>query len=137
MNKLKRGLNDGSVTEVTSKYREGDRLVQNERYDFLLPTVLHCTDPKATLANTEYMFPMVSVVECPQAKMVSTIGSTLVCSAITNDAGWKDELLAATHIDRLNIGSIPTTKMNWLQPHEGNIVDFLFRSRAYQSPEFD
>ena len=38
----------------------------------------------------------------------------------------------ATHIDRLNIGAIPTTKLNWLQPHEGNIIDFLFRSRAYQ-----
>jgi hypothetical protein len=32
----------------------------------------------------------------------------------------------------LNIGAIPTTRLNWLQPHEGNIIDFLFRSRAYQ-----
>jgi len=22
--------------------------------------------------------------------------------------------------------------LNWLQPHEGNIVDFLFRARAFQ-----
>ncbi|MFT7643578.1 MAG: hypothetical protein ACI9G1_005344, partial [Pirellulaceae bacterium] len=28
-----------------------------------------------------------------------------------------------------------TSKLNWLQPHEGNIIDFLFRSRAYQVPE--
>ena len=41
----------------------------------------------------------------------------------------------ATHIDRLNIGPIPTSKLNWLQPHEGNIIDFLFRSRAYQVPD--
>ena len=38
----------------------------------------------------------------------------------------------ATHIDRLNIGAIPTIKLNWLQPHEGSIVDFLFRGRAFQ-----
>ena len=31
------------------------------------------------------------------------------------------------HIDRLNLGPMPTMKLNWLQPHEGNIVDFLFR----------
>ena len=38
----------------------------------------------------------------------------------------------AENIDRLNLGAIPTTRLNWLQPHEGNIVDFLFRSRAFQ-----
>jgi len=32
----------------------------------------------------------------------------------------------------LNIGPIPTIKLNWLQPHEGSIVDFLFRARAFQ-----
>ena len=41
----------------------------------------------------------------------------------------------ATHIDRLNIGPIPTIKLDWLQPHEGNIVEFLFRARAYQLPK--
>jgi hypothetical protein len=36
------------------------------------------------------------------------------------------------HIDRLNVGPIPTNRLNWLQPHEGNIIEFLFRNRAYQ-----
>ena len=35
-------------------------------------------------------------------------------------------------VDRLNLGPIPTIKLDWLQPHEGNIVDFLFRARALQ-----
>jgi hypothetical protein len=30
---------------------------------------------------------------------------------------------------------MPTIALNWLQPHEGNIVDFLFRTRAYQTPD--
>ena len=42
-------------------------------------------------------------------------------------------LLDAVHIDRLNLGPVPTTQLNWRQPHEGNIVEFLFRARAYQS----
>jgi hypothetical protein len=29
---------------------------------------------------------------------------------------------------------VPTTKLDWLQPHEGNIIDFLYRSRALQVP---
>ena len=28
------------------------------------------------------------------------------------------------NIDRLNLGPVPTIQLNWLQPHEGNIVDF-------------
>ena len=64
--------------------------------------------------------------------MLAKLGPTLVCSAITRDRGFIRQLTDAVHIDRLNIGPIPTTKLNWLQPHEGNIIDFLFRSRAYQ-----
>jgi hypothetical protein len=78
------------------------------------------------------MFPFATVVQCPQEKMIEAIGPTLVCSAITEDAKFQRALLDATHIDRLNIGALPTIKLNWLQPHEGNIVDFLFRARAFQ-----
>ena len=49
--------------------------------------------------------------------------------------GLQRELTDATKIDRLNLGPIPTTKLDWLQPHEGNIVDFLFRARALQMPK--
>ena len=42
-------------------------------------------------------------------------------------------LIDAVHIDRLNLGPVPTIQLNWLQPHEGNIVDFLFRARAFQT----
>ncbi len=35
----------------------------------------------------------------------------------------------------LNIGPIPTSKLNRLQPHEGSIIGFQFRSRAYQVTE--
>jgi hypothetical protein len=66
--------------------------------------------------------------------MIEKISQTLVCSAITNDPAWSQQLLEATNIDRLNIGPIPTIKLDWLQPHEGNIVDFLFRARAFQAP---
>jgi hypothetical protein len=80
------------------------------------------------------MFPFVSVVECPQERMLDTIGPTLVCSAITSDPAFRDRLVDCTHIDRLNLGAVPTTKLDWLQPHEGNIIDFLYRSRALQVP---
>jgi acyl-CoA reductase-like NAD-dependent aldehyde dehydrogenase len=110
----------------------GPRLVKKERCDYLRPTVIQCDSPELAIAKKEYMFPFCTVVQCPQDKMLDSIGPTLVCSAITEDKKFQRRLIDATHIDRLNIGPIPTVKLNWLQPHEGSIVDFLFRARAFQ-----
>jgi acyl-CoA reductase-like NAD-dependent aldehyde dehydrogenase len=118
------------VHDLTAKF--GPRLVKKERCDYLRPTVILCESPEPAIAKKEYMFPFVTVVECPQEKMLEAIGPTLVCSAITEDPKFQRALIDAVHIDRLNIGAIPTTRLNWLQPHEGSIVDFLFRARAFQ-----
>jgi hypothetical protein len=115
---------------MTSRY--GPRLVKKERCDYLRPVVALCDSPEAAIAKKEYMFPFCTVVQCPQEQMLDKIGPTLVCSAITEDKKFQRALIDATHIDRLNIGAIPTIKLNWLQPHEGSIVDFLFRGRAFQ-----
>ena len=123
---------DHSVDEVTNAHRKGDRLVVQERCDYLRPTVLHCDSPNSPAASKEYMFPFVTVVDCPQDKMIKSIGPTLVATGITNDEPFRAALLDANNIDRLNLGAVPTIQLNWLQPHEGNIVDFLFRARAFQ-----
>jgi acyl-CoA reductase-like NAD-dependent aldehyde dehydrogenase len=130
-NSIESGLGDGGVEHVTSKF--GPRLVEQERCGYLRPVVIHADSPGPPLANTEYMFPFVSVVRCPQSEMLKRIGSTLVCSAVTYDERFKRDLLEATHIDRLNVGPVPTIQLDWLQPHEGNIVEFLFRPRAFQA----
>jgi acyl-CoA reductase-like NAD-dependent aldehyde dehydrogenase len=124
-------LSESGVEHMTAPF--GPRLVEKERCGYLRPVVIHCGSPAPALANTEFMFPFVSVVECPQAEMIERIGPTLVCSAISEDRRWQRELIEAQHIDRLNIGAIPTIKLDWLQPHEGNIVEFLFRPRAFQA----
>ena len=126
-------LKEDGVEEVSAKYQDGGRLVAQERCDYLRPTVMHCASPNVAMAKKEYMYPFVTVVECPQDKMISSIGTTLVATGLTAAPAFKRALLDARNIDRLNIGPVPTTKLNWLQPHEGNIVDFLFRPRAFQS----
>ena len=123
-------LKEAGVTDMTGKY--GPRLVEKERCSYLRPVIAHCESPECAISKKEYMFPFASVVKCPQDQMLSKIGYTLVSTAITKNEKWIQQLTDATHIDRCNIGPIPTTRLNWLQPHEGNIIDFLFRSRAYQ-----
>jgi acyl-CoA reductase-like NAD-dependent aldehyde dehydrogenase len=123
------------VTDVTARHREGPRVVKQGRAEYLLPTVVHCESPEAAIAQKEYMFPFVTVVECPEARLLDAIGPTLVCSAITCKPELRRRLLDAVQIDRLNLGPVPTNQLNWLQPHEGNLIDFLFRARAFQEAE--
>jgi acyl-CoA reductase-like NAD-dependent aldehyde dehydrogenase len=127
---IDRDLQAPGVQDLTARY--GERLVKKERCAYLRPTVILCDSPEPAIARKEYMFPFVTVVQCPQEKMIDAIGPTLVCSAITANKNFQRALLDASNIDRLNIGTIPTIQLNWLQPHEGNIVDFLFRARAFQ-----
>jgi acyl-CoA reductase-like NAD-dependent aldehyde dehydrogenase len=126
-------LETPGVTDVTAKYRAGRRLVRNGKSDYLLPTVIHAGSPEPAVVKKEFMFPFTTVVECPESKMVEAIGPTLVCTAITGNSALRQRLLDAVHVDRLNFGRVPTTQLNWRQPHEGNIVEFLFRARAFQN----
>jgi acyl-CoA reductase-like NAD-dependent aldehyde dehydrogenase len=125
------------VSDVTAARRGASRLVKAGRADYLLPTIVHSDSPEAAVAKKEFMFPFATVVECPESKMLDAIGPTLVCTAITCNERFRHKLLDAVHVDRLNLGPVPTTQLNWRQPHEGNIVEFLYRARAYQSAPLD
>ena len=109
-----------------------DRLVEVGGSTFLRPTLIHCDDADHPLARTEFMFPFCSVVELPRKQWIDYIGPSLVLSAITDDPTLRQELLACPHIDRLNLGRLPTTKVEWNQPHEGNLFEFLYQRRAIQ-----
>jgi acyl-CoA reductase-like NAD-dependent aldehyde dehydrogenase len=126
-------LEADGVTDVTASYRDGGRVIKQGCAAYLLPTVVHADSPTAAVVRKEFMFPFVTVVECPESQMLEAIGPTLVCTALTGNETFRRRLLDSMHIDRLNVGPVPTTQLNWLQPHEGNIVEFLFRARAFQT----
>ena len=130
---VQQDLAEAGVTDMTAKF--GEKLIEREHCAYLRPMVLHADSPDRGVAKKEYMFPFTSVVQCPQAEMLQRIGPTLVGTVITRDQAFIDAAGRCVEIDRLNIGPIPTNRLNWLQPHEGNIIDFLFRSRAYQIAE--
>lgn len=125
-------LAQGGATDVTAELRSCSRAITREHCSYLLPTVVHCESPDHPLANKEFMFPFVSVVECPELEILDRIGPTLVCTGLTDDAGLRERLIKCPSIDRLNLGPIPTTKLDWLQPHEGNIVEWLYQPRSFQ-----
>ena len=123
---------EAGVEDLSAAHQPRGRLISHERCDYLLPTVMFTPSADAAIAKKEYMFPFATVVECPQAEMLAKIGPTLVATGLTEDPAFRRALLDAGEIDRLNLGPVPTTRLNWYQPHEGNIVDFLYRARAFQ-----
>ena len=118
--------------EVTAKYRKGPRLVTLNGAVYLRPTIVRCDSFAHPLAIREYLFPYASVLEVPQAKIVESIGPSLVVTAITSDERLIEQLMESPHIDRLNIGPLSTMQVSWDQPHEGNLFELLYKRRAIQ-----
>ena len=125
------GLREDGATDVSAAVR-GSRLVTQNDATYLLPTIVHCESPEHPLANREFLFPFASVVEVNQADLPEKMGPTLVVTALTGDQSLIERLIASPLVDRLNIGPIPTMKIAWDQPHEGNLFEHLYARRAFQ-----
>ncbi len=123
-------IEDGLATPGARAVTVEPRKVELEGYTYLLPTVIRCDSVEHPLANTEFLFPFTSVVEVPQNHMLEVIGPSLVVTAITHDETFRRALLDSPDIDRLNLGPLPTSHVQWDQPHEGNLFEFLYRRRA-------
>lgn len=130
---IDRHLQVPGAVDLTAKIR-GPRVAEAGGCTFLLPTLIWCEDPDHPLANTELLFPFASVVEVPRNEMLARIGPTLVATGLTEDPRFQRELLDCPWIDRLNLGPVPTSRVSWDQPHEGNLFAHLYRQRAIQAP---
>jgi acyl-CoA reductase-like NAD-dependent aldehyde dehydrogenase len=123
------GGND--ARDVSATVRGADRIATAHGGTYLLPTIVRCP-PDHPLANREFLFPYASVVEVPADRLPDVLGPTLVLTCISNDAAFRQRMLASPLVDRLNFGNISTTEIGWDQPHEGNLFDHLYARRAIQ-----
>ena len=123
-------LKTPGAEDVTAKFRDGPRKVEFQGGIYLRPTIIRCDSWEHPLANREFLCPYASVVEMPQAEMLSKIGYSLIVTAITADADFTEALLECPTIDRLNLGPLSTMKISWDQPHEGNMFEFLYKRRS-------
>lgn len=129
---IDRLLSVPGARDLTAEIRGPERVVEVDRCTFLRPTLVHLEDPGHPLASSEFLFPFAAVVEVPAPEILERIGPTLVGTALTNDTGLRRELIECRHIDRLNLGPIPTSRVSWDQPHEGNLFEHLYMQRALQ-----
>lgn len=131
-NAIEEGLKTPGARDVTQEVRGTPRLVKEGRCAWLLPTIIRCDSPEHPLANKEYLFPYASVIEYSRADVLKRIGYTLAATALTDDPAFIAECMACATIERLNIGPLPTNRLTWDQPHEGNLFTHLYKQRALQ-----
>lgn len=129
---IDQGLAEPGARDVTASYRQGGRLVNQWGCSYLLPTIVVCEDAGHPLANKEFLFPFASVVKISQDQIPEALGSSLAVTAITADPKFITRLVNSPNVDRLNIGAVPTSQVNWEQPHEGNLFEHLYARRAFQ-----
>lgn len=129
---IDQGLLEPGAEDVTATIRPGDRLAELDSCKYLLPTVVLCESSEHAMANREFMFPFVSVVKATRDQIPAALGPSLVVTALTNDSDLIRDLVSAPNVDRLNVGPVPTTKISWDQPHEGNLFEHLYGRRAFQ-----
>jgi len=123
---------DEAARDITNAHRDGGRLVTYDGCSYLLPAIVLCDSPEHPLANREFLFPFASVVPVRQEDIPRALGPSLVVTAITRDRSLIARLLSSPNVGRLNLGGIPTCKITWDQPHEGNLFDHLYARRAFQ-----
>ncbi|MFZ0061136.1 MAG: aldehyde dehydrogenase family protein [Pyrinomonadaceae bacterium] len=127
---IDQGLREPGAREVTN--RNSERLVSRDGCSYLLPTIVLCDSPEHPLANKEFMFPFASVVTAAPETIPEVLGPSLVVTAITSDSKLINKLVNSPHVDRLNVGALPTSVVSWDQPHEGNLFEHLYARRAFQ-----
>ncbi|MGB1816294.1 MAG: aldehyde dehydrogenase family protein, partial [Rubripirellula sp.] len=99
---VQQDLAEAGVEDMTEAF--GEKLIEREHCAYLRPMVVHADSPDRQVAAKEYMFPFVSVVECPQDQMLKRIGSTLVGTVLTQDPKLIHAAGSSVDIDRVNIG---------------------------------
>jgi acyl-CoA reductase-like NAD-dependent aldehyde dehydrogenase len=127
---IDRDLEVPGAEDVTARLRGSGRVAKRGTSTYLLPTVVLCDSPEHPLANREFLFPFASVVPVRPEEMPSRFGPTLAATVITADEGLLARIMASPLVHRLNLGPLPTWRLSWDQPHEGNLFDHLYVRRA-------
>jgi acyl-CoA reductase-like NAD-dependent aldehyde dehydrogenase len=127
---IDRELEAEGAEDVTARLRGSGRVARRGRSTYLLPTLVRCDSPDHPLANREFLFPFASVVQVRPEEIPTRLGPTLAASVLTADEALLARILGSPLVHRLNLGALPTWKLAWDQPHEGNLFEHLYVRRA-------
>lgn len=122
-------LKKAGAVDVSARHRTGSRLVTFEGRTYLLPTVIRCDSSQHPLANREFLFPYVAVVESAEDQAFDELGQTLSFAVYTHD----EALIRRAHRSRVSLVSVnaATPELDRRQPHEEDLFWLLFERLSY------
>ncbi len=101
-----------------------DILVEIEGITFLKPTLVLCYEYQESLF-VEMPFQYLAMTTIPKDKAENFLENSLVVSVFTEDSDLVKRLILNPTIKNISIKK-PTTDFELSEPHEGNIVNFLY-----------
>lgn len=129
----------GSDQDITAPFRHTPRLIQAHGTTFLQPTVILCRDCRVTtggLFGKEYSFPFVTVSEEPDIDtIVRAASGSLVVTLLSNNDTLFNKLLFSPDIFKVYRGPYTTTDIDFQEPHEGFISNFLYKTKTLRMEE--
>lgn len=131
----------GRDQDITAQFRHTPRLIQAHGTTFLQPTVILSRECRVTptgLFGKEFSFPFVTVAEEPDVEaIVRAASGSLVVSLLSHNDALRHKLLFTPEIFKVYQGAITTTDIDFQDPHEGFISNFLFQTKALRMEDPD
>ncbi|GBD99999.1 methylmalonate-semialdehyde dehydrogenase [acylating] [bacterium BMS3Abin07] len=127
---IESGISDNSDIDVTASLRNFPRIIDAFGATFIFPTVILCKDYNSPLFGKEFPFPFITVTEVDRDGILDAASDSLVVTLLSDDDELFKKLLFCPDIGKVYHGVFPTTDIDFQDPHEGFISDFLFKTKA-------
>ncbi len=136
---IQQETNGKNAEDITQKLRDNKkRLVEKKGATFLRPTVLLLEEDVASKNSRlfkEYPFQYCTVTEISEDKTKEKLSDTLTLSMFTNDEEKIKSALRDPSIEKVYASQDTTCDIDLREPHEGYLLDFLFKKKAFRPPK--
>ncbi len=133
---INRKLNSSKTEDVTERYDDRPRVIQQNEVTYLRPTVLRLDwdefeDGEHGLFQ-ELPFQYATVVSVPESDIEDALSNSLAVTLLSNNHKLERTLLREPSIEKLYANGELTCDIDLREPHEGYLSDFLFKKQAYR-----
>lgn len=136
---INRKLNSSKAEDVTERYDDRSRVIQQDEVTYLRPTVIRLDWDEFENGEhdlfQELPFQYATVVSVPECDIEDALSNSLAVTLISNDQKLERTLLREPSIEKLYANGELTCDIDLREPHEGYLSDFLFKKQAYRKSD--
>jgi acyl-CoA reductase-like NAD-dependent aldehyde dehydrogenase len=136
---ISRNLDSSTVEDVTERYDDRPRVIQQNGVTFLRPTVLRLDWGEFEGGEhdlfQEFPFQYATVVSVPASEVDEALSNSLAVTLLSDDRELERTLLRDPSIEKLYANGQLTCDIDLREPHEGYLSDLLFKKQAYRKSE--